>query len=121
MLNYYSFNQVLIVSLITFAITGFLAVFSPFGIGFVLFSILRIKTKDKKLRKVSFIFQIVLCALTLVVGTLIGLLISIMNNELFLLFPVIIGLFLIITAEIGVIIWQSFLIKEKKSFFGIRR
>jgi hypothetical protein len=105
----------LIQTAIVFLITGVLAVLSPFGLAFIVFSFIRGKTKNESLKKVSFIFQVILTALTFVVGVLTSLLFSVRGLPFYshsqgwmYAVAIICGIMFVNIIEIGIILWQGF-------------
>ena len=115
-LPYYSSSliQYLIGGLIFLILSIIFSIFSPFGIFFIIFSIVRAKTENEILRKVSFVFQIILAVLTFVIGFLIALLFSISGSSFYvyssgwiMTLAVILGVGFVVAVEVGIIIWQS--------------
>lgn len=110
--------QTLIQGIIVFIVTIIMAIFSPFGVGFIIFSAIRAKTKNSDLRTVSLIFQIILSILTLVVGIAIGLFLLISRAYFYgtswvAALAVIIGAGFVFAIELGILIWQGSLLKNK--------
>lgn len=66
--------QLIVPLLFIFIISIIFSIFSPLGIGFIIFSIIRLKTDKDSLKKVSLVFQIILTSLTFIIGLLISLL-----------------------------------------------
>lgn len=112
--------------IVYFVVASIIAIFSPFGIGFIIFSIVRIKTESEVIRKVSFVFQIVICALTLLGGILVSILLSFGNryygsgSNFYLpsfeqLLPgicVFFGVSFIVLIQLIIIIWEGHWIKN---------
>ena len=112
--------QYLIGGLIFLILSIIFAIFSPLGIFFVIFSIIRGKTKNLTLRTVSFVFQIILASLTFVIGFLISLLFSVRGSSFYayssgwiMTLAVILGVGFVAAVEAGIIIWQSISLKKK--------
>jgi len=63
--------SMLIYFALTFIVSTIFSLFSPLGIGFIIFSIIRIKTESQGLRTTSLFFQIILSFLTFIIGLLI--------------------------------------------------
>jgi len=109
MIYYSSLIEYFIVGMITFIISILLCVFSPFGIFFILFSIIRVKTKNQTLRIISLVFQNISAGLTLIIGFVIALLSS-MNHYSdggIIMLAAIIGVCFVFAIEFGVIIWET--------------
>ena len=112
-----------IIGFFLFIITTVFAVFSPFGIGFIIFSIIRHKTENENLKKISLIFQIILTALTFLIGILASLLFVIRGSPfytygsqaLILTGAIIFGTIFISVIAIIVIIWQTRSVENKLS------
>lgn len=103
-----------------FIISLVACVFSPFGIGFVIFSLVRGFTKSQTARKVSLIFQIIFLCLTFLVGTLIGVYLAVSqgsyhdyNNYWILIISIFLGIFFACIIELIVIIWQGAHLRRK--------
>jgi uncharacterized membrane protein YbhN (UPF0104 family) len=94
------------------------SIFSPFGLGFAIFSIIRAKAKSKTLKIISLIIQIFLTALTFIIGFVIAILISLYSYgysySLIISITIILGILLVSAIEITIIIWESFWIKKNK-------
>jgi uncharacterized membrane protein YbhN (UPF0104 family) len=108
--------------LFVFIITTAFSIFSPFGIGFVIFSIVRGNTKAEGLKKASFVIQVILTSLAFLIGLIISLLFVIRGSPLYsyssswvLFFGVLMGICFVSIIEIAVIIWQSHTAVEKFS------
>jgi len=126
--DYGSLIQYLIVGIILFIFSIVFCIFSPFGIFFIVFSIIRAKTQGQTLKTVSLIFQIILASLTLVTGFLIGLLFLIRGSPFYtysggwvLTLAVIMGVFLVVAIEVGVILWQTSLANRKEISLSSKR
>jgi len=119
--------QMFIGMIIYFIVSSIFAIFSPLGIGFIIFSIVRIKTQDEVLRKVSFIVQIITCVLTFIAGILVSLLLSFGNSyygsSLHLpsfeqLLPgicVFLGVSFIVLIQLIIIFWESSWLRNNDS------
>lgn len=112
--------QTLFSGFILFMIIIIFSLFSPFGIGFVIFSVIRQKTKNISLRKTSFIFQIIFSVLNLIIGVIIlffvvisGLYYTYGNNWIVLLFAIA-SLLFVLAIEVGIIAWQSYALNKNK-------
>jgi uncharacterized membrane protein HdeD (DUF308 family) len=112
--------SMLIYFAIMFVVSTIFSLFSPFGIGFIIFSIIRIKTESEKLRTTSLIFQIILSVLTFIVGLLIAWWFFAQNNmgynfsNLLAIFPFIgifFGVCLVVVLQIIIIFWETFHLK----------
>lgn len=121
MLQIYANNaiQAVIVVVILFIFSVICAIFSPLGIGFVIFSIIRAKTKSATLRTVAFAFQIILAVFTFIIGLVIALLFSIQSFGFYgyssgwiMSLAVISGVLFVVSIEIGVLIWQTIKLKR---------
>lgn len=111
--------QIVIMCFIVFIISSILSIFSPFGIGFAIFSAVRARTQSIGLRKVCLIFQIILPILTFIVGTLIALLFFMQFyyghfyiDNLFLPLAIFFGVLFIFCVEIAIVIWENSWIKK---------
>ena len=110
-----------IIPLLLFAIVSIIfTLFSPFGILFAVFSVIRGKTESSGLRKVSLFFQIFFAGLSLVIGVLVGILFSIRNSPLYtgynswiITLSIILGAAFVFMLYLGIIIWQSYGLREK--------
>jgi hypothetical protein len=118
----------LIIPLIfVFIICIVLAIFSPLGIGFIIFSILRIKTENLGLRKASFIFQIILSSLTFFIGLLICLLFLFSGSSFYynsgwiFTLAILFGVGFVVILEVGIIIWESFELNKKEQVIVKKR
>ena len=107
-------------ALIYFIVAIIFSIFSPLGIFFIIFSVIRAKTKNSSLKNVSLVFQIVLAVLTLMIGILIGILFSVMNLGFYFsgfswvsTLMIILGVCFVFAIEIGVILWQTSCVKGK--------
>ncbi len=121
-LPYYggSLIELILQAIVVMIISSFLCIFSPFGIGFAVFSVVRGKTKSKELRKISLIFQILAGVLTFI-GGILAVVIVLMGglgyhplqwNIMFIL-AVLFGVGFIVTLEIVIIIWESMWLRKK--------
>jgi len=116
-----TFIQNFIGLLIVFIVTTIFTIFSPLGIFFIVFSIIRAKTQNLGLRIVSFALQVILSILTLLSGILVGILFSVRNLGFYYFsspgwvfsLAVILGVSFVFLIEIGIIVWQGFLLKKK--------
>jgi uncharacterized membrane protein YbhN (UPF0104 family) len=120
---YIPYLEWLIPFLLVSIISTVVAIFSPFGIVFIIFSIVRLKTKNDKLKRVSFAFQIIMTSITFLLGLLISMLpilsrmgynySNIINSEsLILTFAILFGVLFVILIEVGIIIWENYAVKE---------
>jgi len=108
-----------------FILATIFSIFSPLGIGFIIFSIVRGKTESSALKKVSFIFQIILSALTFLIGILISVFLILQNhlyngrfsmptlNEISPVLGIFFGVVFVIIIEIVFIFWENSWIKKK--------
>lgn len=107
--------QLIVPSLFIFIITIIFSLFSPLGIGFIIFSIIRWKTESETLKKTSLVFQIVLSCLTLLIGLLISSLFVIRSSPIYLyssyhwisMLASIFGAGFVTAIYIGIIVWQT--------------
>ncbi|MBM3234612.1 hypothetical protein FJZ19_05980 [Candidatus Pacearchaeota archaeon] len=112
--------QIVITCLIVFIASSILSIFSPFGIGFAVFSIIRAKTQNSNLRKACLVFQIILPILTLIVGMLIAILFFMTSyhgyfstETLFIPLLVFFGVLFVVCIEIGVFFWENSLLRNQ--------
>ena len=110
-----------IIGMIVLMVTMIIAAISPFGILFIVFSIVRWKTKDLTLKTVSFILQVISSALTFLFGILVSFLLVIRDSPFyiydggwFMFLAVIFGVILVVAFEIGVMVWQTQILLKKK-------
>lgn len=113
--------QLVIMALIFLIISIILAVFSPLGIGFIIFSIIRGKTSNPSLRTVSLVFQIILSVLTFLIGLIIAVLFLVKGSGIYLYsgnwiatVAVMLGMCFVVAIEIGIIVWESFWLKKRE-------
>jgi uncharacterized membrane protein YbhN (UPF0104 family) len=113
--------QTLFQALIFLIITIIFSLFSPFGIGFLVFSIIRAKARSKTIKIISLIIQITLTGLTFLIGLIIAVLFSIRssgiytyNHPIITTLIVLLGSLFVLAIEITIIIWESFWIKKKE-------
>jgi hypothetical protein len=110
----YDFMTLVMNGIFALCLSSIFSIFSPFGIGFAVFSVLRGVGKNSGLKKVSFAFQIVFSILTFVAGILVALLMVFSRyyyyggSRIVVLVGIILGVGLVVALEVGVIIWQSF-------------
>jgi len=102
--------------MILMILTTVFAIFSPLGIGFIIFSVIRHKTLNSSLKKVSVFFQVFLSIATLIIGVVIAILFFFTRNYGFYYIygaswigglAVLMGIGFVFVIELGVIIWQS--------------
>ena len=102
--------------LILMILTTIFAIFSPLGIGFIIFSIIRGKTSNNTLKKVSVFFQVFLSIVTLIIGVVIAIVFFFTRNYGFYYIygaswvgglAVLMGLGFVFVIELGIIIWQT--------------
>lgn len=98
-----------------------LSIFSPFGIGFAVFSVIRGKTENSSLKKVSLVFQIILSIIGFILAFVISILFSIKNSGIYLYnqgliatIAVILGAGFVFALEIGITLWQSAWLRKKE-------
>jgi hypothetical protein len=118
-------TEIIILAVIMFMVAIAFALFSPLGIFFIIFSIIRLKTKSIQLRKASFVLQIILALITFIAGLILSVLLFlfgpnsyyyISSESIIMGLSFIFGIFLAVGIEIVVIIWESiYLNKNKKS------
>jgi uncharacterized membrane protein len=115
--DFFSIFVILILLMIVSIVSS---IFSPFGLFFIIFSIIRGKTESSGLRTVSLFFQIALAILNLLAGILIGILFSIRgsifynyNEGIYATVAVILGVGLVFLISLGIIIWQSYKLREE--------
>ena len=109
-----------VMAFIIFIVSSILAVFSPFGIGFAIFSVIRAKTESIGLRKVCHVFQIILPILTFIVGTMVSVLFFMQSyygyfniENLFLPISIFLGVIFVSCVELGIAIWENSWIKNQ--------
>ena len=119
-------TSMLIYFALMFILATIFSIFSPLGIGFIIFSIVRVKTESEALRKISFIFQIILTALTFIIGSIISVLLLLQNHfyngrfsmpslyEASPVFGIFFGVCFIIIIQIVFIFWESSWLKKKE-------
>jgi len=113
-----NFLQILVYSFIFFIASILYSVFFPFGIFFIVFSIVRMKTSSQALRTTSLVFQIILAGLSFLVGLSIGILVILISggfyggSVLFSFVAFLLGLFMALALEIGVIVWEGALLRD---------
>ncbi len=112
--------QFLLMFFIIMIVTMLFAIFSPLGIFFIIFSILRVKVKDLILRKVALVFQIILVVLTFIIGLLVSLLFVIRSSGLYAssegwiaTLAVLCGAGFIIFIEIIIMVWETYWLRKK--------
>ena len=120
---YYGYGgvwQAIIPALFVLILSIVFAIFSPFGIFFIIFSIVRGKTENETLKRVAFVFQIILAVLTFAIGLVVSILFSISGSPIYvysggwiMTLAAIIGIGFVVAIEIGAIIWQSTSLKNK--------
>jgi hypothetical protein len=114
-----------IVGLIAMIVSVVLSAFSPFGIVFAIFSIVRANTKSSRVRTLSFVFQIIVPLATLLIGLAIGILLFLRKSNMYLIgysippyvvaLGVIFGVFFVAAVEIFILTWQSISLRQKAS------
>lgn len=117
MVYYGNLIEIFIPALIVLIVSIIFSIFSPLGIFFIIFSIIRGKTKNPVLRRVSLVSQIILAALTFIIGILVALL-FLTNRGLYLeglifILAIILGVGFVVAVEVGVIIWETYWLKKK--------
>lgn len=113
--------ETLIMGIIILIITILISVLSPLGILFWIFSFVRVKTKDKVVRKVSLVIQIASVSLTFLIGLIISLLAFMKTNmsyfqiqDIIIPLSILFGMIFIVALMVGIIIWESFHLRNKK-------
>ncbi len=110
--------NILFQALIYFILIIVFSIFSPFGMGFAIFSIIRAKAKSKTLKIISLIFQIFLTALTFIIGLVIAILFSLYSYaysySIIISITIILGSLFVLSIETAIIIWESFWLKKNK-------
>jgi hypothetical protein len=121
---YGDITTLLLWGFLAFIATTIAAIFSPFGIFYIIFSIIRYKSQDVSLKRISYILQIVFSIVTLVVGITISIFMlffqnrygfdSIQLEDVF--FPIIIffGVLFVFLLEIGLIIFEGYQYKGNR-------
>ena len=112
----------LIQFLIIIAITCVLSLFSPFGIGFLIFSFIKQVSSNLSLKKASFVFQIILSLLNFLLGLSISIyalaqagrygVLNFSNSNSITGIAVLLGVLFIFIVHMAIIVWQS-MAKEK--------
>ena len=111
-------TQMVLQAVLLFVFSIVIYAFSPFGIGFVIFSIIRGKNKSPGLRTVSFAFQIILSILGLIAGIVVAIFYSLSGMYYFYgynwigILAIILGIGFVFVIELGILIWQSFSLKK---------
>ncbi len=112
--------QYLVMFFIIMIVSMLFAIFSPLGIFFILFSIIRAKAKDLTLRKVALVFQIILIVLTFIIGVLVSLLFVLRDSGFYIYsegwiatLAVLCGAGFVIFIEVIIIVWETYRLKEK--------
>jgi len=112
---------------IAFIISTIFCIFSPFGIGFIIFSIVRGKTESEVLRKTSLVFQIILTVITFLLGSIISIFLLLQNHfyngrfsmpSLYETSPVLgifFGVTFVVIIEMVFLFWMSSWINKKES------
>jgi len=107
-----SLIEILFTAGIVFILTLLAVIMSPLGLGFIAFSLIKHFTQKQSLKKISFIFQIAITALTFISGIAIISLMLIANSYYFygshfyMIISMIIGVLFTIAIQIGVIVLQ---------------
>jgi len=104
--------ETLFSAIVAFIVVTIFYIFSPFGLGFILFSFVRHFAKDSGLKKASFILQIIFTATGLLVGVALGIAFMVnisyyYNQSIFSAVAGILSLLLVVVLEILVMIWQK--------------
>lgn len=127
--------DILLVGIIVFIITLAVSAFSPFGIGFIISSVVRGKSENSHTKRIGLIFQIICLVLTAVIGILVAIFLSIESiffnsywywddiilKLLFLGLPVFLGVMAVGVIELAIIIWESYWIKSYESTSKVSR
>jgi fatty acid desaturase len=111
----------IIILVLFFIISFVIAVLSPFGIGFIVFSFLRLRGRDEATRRVSLVFQLVCAMMTLCLGTLMSLLFSIRGSPFYMYsqgilmtLGVVLATLLVVGVELGVIVWETHVLTQRQ-------
>lgn len=108
-----SLIEILFTAGIVFILTIITIILSPFGIGFIIFSLLRYFGKNNKLKKISFIFQIAITTLTFISGLMTAGILLIANshyfygNHFYIIISIILGTIFTVLIQTGIIIIQE--------------
>ena len=120
--------QIFILGIILLIVSIIFAVFSPFSICFIIFSIIRAKTSSDGLRKVSFVFQIIFLIMNFLLGIIISLLFLIRDSGLYIYdqgiiatVAVIVGVCFVSFMQIAVIIWEGVWLRKDEEIIDRRR
>ena len=113
--NYSNITTIFIFGFLVFIASIFLSVFSPFGIGFIIASLVRWKSESRGSKNLAKVFQIVLTIFTFLFGFLAAILFSFFVSgfsyynfgNLISLLLALIGVGLVGAVEIGIILWQN--------------
>ena len=124
-LPYYSssFLQYILEGFIVFIISLMVCVFSPFGIGFIIFSFVRGFTKSQTARRVSLVFQIIFLVLTFLVGNTVAIYIAVSGGSYYNfvswvpIIAIFLGIFFACIIELIVILWQGSHLRRKLGEF----
>ena len=118
---------------ILFIIATIFSIFSPLGIGFIIFSIVRGKTESSGLRKASFVFQIILSILTFIIGSILSILLLLQNHvyngrfsmpnfsDLSPVLGIFFGVTFVIIIEIVILFWEGSWLRKKEDAPIVRR
>jgi len=117
--NSFDLWPVLIYAFILIIISAVASLFSPIGIFFIIFTIVRQFTKSKRLKTASLVLQIVLAGISIILGILIAILLLVKNllyyynYNLFFALAIIMGVGFAFLLQVAVIVWQSGVLKKK--------
>lgn len=116
MIYYGNLPQTILVMLLFLIGSIIFAIFSPFSIVFIIFTIVRAKTLSPEFKKLSFAFQIVFMILNILLGIIAGILFLMMSGSsdaLLILIPAALGVIFVFLIQLFVIIWQNKSSKDK--------
>ena len=105
--------SVIVSGIIVFIVTILVYCFTPLGLGFIVFSIVRGITVSETLKKVSFIFQIIIAALTLFIGSILSIILLFSGyfgyyyGQFIMPLSLLFAVLFIVVFEVVIIIWQS--------------
>jgi len=113
--------QLIIPLIFLFIISIIFSIFSPLGICFIVFSIIRLKTENKKLKEVSLAFQIILASLNFLIGILISLIFVIKGSPFYVyssaswlsMLAVIFGVCFVCIVFLAIIVWETKILIKK--------
>lgn len=121
MMDLASLVQLLMQFIFVFIVSIVFSLFSPLGIGFIIFSIIRRISESEVLKRVSLVFQILLTCLTFLIGVSISLLFLFRGSPFYVygygsfiyMLAVLFGVFFVTAINVGIIIWGTRVFSKK--------